>query len=89
MKIALLGGGGWYFARPIADLAASEELRGSEISLYDIDAQRADLMARMGRRLSREAGAGLRFTVARSLAQAVDGSDFLLCSIGGYWLLVE
>ena len=40
-------------------------------------------MARMGRRLSRQAGAGLRFSVASSLAEAVDGSDFLLCSIGG------
>jgi alpha-galactosidase len=83
MKIALLGGGGLYFSRPIADFAASKQLHGAEIALYDIDAERAELMATMGSRLSREAGAGLRLAVARSLAEAVDGSDFLLCSIGG------
>lgn len=83
MKIALLGGGGWYFSRPIADFAASEPLHGSRIVLYDTDAERAELMARMGRRLSRQAKSRLRFSVARSLAEAVDGSDFLLCSIGG------
>ena len=52
MKIACLGGGGWYFTRPIADFAACEELQGSEIALYDIDEERARLVARMGRRLS-------------------------------------
>ena len=83
MKIACLGGGGWYFTRPIADFTACEELHGSEIALYDIDAERARLVAKMGRRLSTEAGARLRFKTAKSLAEAVDGSDFLLCSIGG------
>ena len=83
MKIACLGGGGWYFTRPLADFAVCEDLHGSEIALYDIDQERARLMARMGRRLSGEAGARLRFKTARSLAEAVDGSDFLLCSIGG------
>jgi len=83
MKITCLGGGGWYFTRPIADFALCEDLHGSEIVLYDIDAERAGLVAKMGRRLSKKAGAGLRFKTAKSLAEAVDGSDFVLCSIGG------
>ncbi len=83
MKIACLGGGGWYFARPIADFALCEDIHGSEIALYDIDRDRAELMVKMGRRLSRQAGARLRFKNAQSLAEAVDGSDFVLCSIGG------
>ena len=83
MKIACLGGGGLYFTRPIGDFALSEDFGGSEVALYDIDRDRAELMARMGRRLAREAGSRMRMTKAKGLAEAVDGSDFVLCSIGG------
>lgn len=83
MKIACLGGGGWYFTRPISDFAVCKDIRGSEIVLYDIDRDRAGLMAKMGRRLSRQAGARLRFKNATTLVEAIDGSDFVLTSIGG------
>ena len=36
MKIACLGGGGWYFTRPIADFALAPELHGSQIALYNV-----------------------------------------------------
>lgn len=83
MKIACLGGGGLYFTHPIGDFTACKEIHGSEIALYDLDRDRAELMAGMGRRLSRATGARLRFTNAKSLAAAVAGSDFVLASIGG------
>jgi len=83
MKIACLGGGGWYFVRPIGDFALSEEMRGSTIALYDIDRDRAELMAKTGRRFSRETGTRLKFTVAGTLTEAVKGCDFALTSIGG------
>ena len=62
MKIACLGGGGLYFVRPVADFALCEEMHGSTIVLYDIDRDRAELIAKMGRRFSRTAGAGLLAT---------------------------
>jgi alpha-galactosidase len=83
MKIACLGGGGLYFVRPVADFALCEEMHGSTIVLYDIDRDRAELIAKMGRRFSRTTGAGLRFRVAETLREAVDGCDFVLTSIGG------
>lgn len=83
MKIVCLGGGGLYFVRPVADFALCEELHGSTIVLYDIDRDRAELMAKMGRRFSRTAGARLRFRVAETLHEAVDSCDFVLTSIGG------
>ncbi|NCO36243.1 MAG: hypothetical protein AUJ92_17450 [Armatimonadetes bacterium CG2_30_59_28] len=83
MKILCVGGAGWYFARPIADFCVCEDLRGSEVAIYDIDRDRGQLMAGMGERLSETAEANLRFTVPASLAEAVDGSDFVLASIGG------
>jgi alpha-galactosidase/6-phospho-beta-glucosidase family protein len=83
MKIACLGGGGYYFTRPIGDIAMQEDLHGAAIALYDIDRDRAGMMASLARRWSREAGAGLRVSVSRSLGEAVDGCDFALTSIGG------
>ena len=49
-KIACLGGGSLYFPRVLADLALEEELAGSEVVLYDIDAdpwERSDLSMKL------------------------------------------
>ena len=83
MKIACLGAGGLYFSRPLGDIAACEDLHGAQIALYDIDHERAGLMAELGRRFSAEANAGLAVDVSHSLAEAEDGADFVLASIGG------
>ena len=83
MKIACLGGAGFYFSRPLGDIAVCEDLHGSDIALYDIDHDRAEMMADLTRRFSSEAGAKLKVTVARTLARAVDGCDFAVSSIGG------
>ncbi len=50
-KIYCLGGGSLYFPRVLADLALEQDLGGSEIVLYDIDVEKADLMADLGRRV--------------------------------------
>ena len=51
-KIVCLGGGSFYFRDILADLVLKEGLKGSEIVLYDIDKERAELMAKCGKRLS-------------------------------------
>lgn len=50
IKIACLGGGSLYFPRVLADLALANEVAGSEVVLYDIDAEKAELMAGAGSR---------------------------------------
>ena len=82
-KITCLGAGSFYFLRAIPDLLLSPELAGSELVLYDIDAEKAERMAAMGRRLAPRAGTGFRVRAATELADAVDGADFALSSIGG------
>ncbi len=82
-KIACLGGGSRYFARALGDLAVTPGLAGSEIALYDIDAEKAEIMSRHGARLSEQAGAGMRVRACATLAEAVDGADFAITSIGG------
>lgn len=82
-KIALLGSGSLYFTEVIPDLIAHDELEGSEVTLYDIDSEKSQRMAAMGRRLLAEAGRRLTLRHAATLAEALDGADFALSSIGG------
>ena len=82
-KIACLGGGSRYFLRALPDILITEELGGAEIVLYDLNHDRADLMAATGCRLAEQAGTDMRVTAAGSLAEALDGADFAVSSIGG------
>ena len=83
MKITCLGAGGLYFLHPLGHIAVNKLLRGSRVDLYDIDQERSAMMAGAARRFSDEAGARLDVRVARSLAAAVEGADFVIASIGG------
>lgn len=82
-KIACLGGGSLYFPRAISDLVIDNDLAGSEIVLYDIDGEKVEKMAAMGVRLAEQAGTGFTVRATVDLADAVDGADFALTSIGG------
>lgn len=82
-KIVCLGGGSRYFSRVLADLVVTEGLSGSEITLYDIDMEKAEIMAQHGARLAKESGTNLRVRACKELAEAVDGADFAISSIGG------
>ena len=57
-KIVCLGAGSHYFSRALGDIALTEGLAGSEITLYDIDFEKAQLMAKLGRRFAKDIGAG-------------------------------
>ena len=82
-KIVCLGGGSLYFPRALGDFALEEELAGSEIVLYDIDGEKAEQMATLGRRLAEQAGTRLTVRATADLADAVDGAHFAVSSIGG------
>ena len=83
VKIVCLGGGSLYFRRALPDLLLSEDLAGSEIVLYDIDAEKVERMATMGQRLAIGAGTGFAVRASTDKDDAVDGADFALSSIGG------
>lgn len=78
-KIVCLGGGSLYFRRAIPDLLLSQDLGDSEIVLYDIDSEKVDRMAGMGRRLVEVAGT--RFKI-RSTIDLNRGSDCQSASDG-------
>jgi alpha-galactosidase len=82
LKIVLLGGGSLYFESVIGELAVTPELDGAAIELYDINARRMELMRRVGRRVVEKTGTRFTVTSTRSLAQALDGADYAIASIG-------
>lgn len=82
-KIACLGAGSLYFKYALIDLAVCRDLEGSEIVLYDLDAERAQLMTKLAKCLFSRLGTRYRVRAAKRLADAVDGADFAVSSIGG------
>ncbi len=82
-KIVCLGGGSLYFTHVLSDLAATEGLAGSEITLYDLDVKKAEIVATVGRRLAAEGGFGMQVRACSTLADAIDGADFAISAIGG------
>ena len=75
IKIVCLGGGSLYFRRVLGYLALEGELSGSEVVLYDIDAEKAERMAALGNRLASESGTELKVRACAELDEAVDGAD--------------
>jgi 6-phospho-beta-glucosidase len=79
-KVALIGGGGLRTPLLIYGLAeARAVLDVGEVALYDIDPHRAKMMAQLGEEIASETG--MRITASSKLAEAVQGSDFVLSSI--------
>ncbi len=83
LKIACLGGGSMYFARALPDLAVVPGLAGSELTLYDLDRDKAGVMAEFGQGVADRSGTGLKVRATDTLADAIDGADFAITSIGG------
>lgn len=82
-KIACLGGGSLYFPAVVNDLALNPDLAGSEVVLYDIDAAKVECMARYCRGVAERRETGMRVRATTRVADAVDGADFAVSSIGG------
>lgn len=78
-----LGGGSLYFPRLLNDVALEEDLTGSEVVLYDLDLEKVEIMAEFGRQLARTASGTLHIRATADLADAVEGADFAISSIGG------
>jgi 6-phospho-beta-glucosidase len=81
-KIAFLGGGG--VRTPLVVFGINEsakELDAEELVLYDVDAERVEMIAKLGREVVRSHGGPLRITVARTAEEAVENASFVLNSV--------
>lgn len=81
-KVGCIGGGG--VRTPLVIFGINEcarQLGVDEIVLYDVDPERARLMAALGRAVVEREGGSLRIRDTAHLEDAVDGADFVLSSI--------
>jgi len=82
-KIACIGAGSLYFRRALGDIAATQGLAGATGSLYDLDLDKARLVAGYAERATDACGTRQSIQAPDTLAEALDGAHFVVTSIGG------
>ena len=81
-KLTIIGGGGIRTPLVIHGLAQAQAALGiTEIALYDIDPDRSELIALLGREVVRQTGAEITITTPVELEAAVEGAQFILHSV--------
>ena len=81
-KIVLIGAGSTEFTPGlIADLVASEPLRGSTIALVDLKPDALAIMAGLARRIVAQSGADLRIEASTDRREALRGATFVTVTI--------
>ena len=78
-RVAFIGAGSVTFTRELlTDLFAYEDLRGLQVALHDIDAERLETAAAVARRLDADLGARAQITTHAERRAALDGADFAI-----------
>jgi alpha-galactosidase len=79
MKIAFIGAGSVVFTRNLlGDILDYPALRGAEIALHDIDADRLETAEAMARVTARELGASPTISAHAERRAALDGADYVI-----------
>ncbi len=82
VKIVVVGAGSASFGlNSLATLIRSKYLRGSTLSLVDIDAQGLEMVTRLACRLNKEWNAGLTIESSTDPSPVLDGASFVILSI--------
>lgn len=81
IKIAYLGAASFVFGPSLlSQLFVEEKLDGIELALVDPDAEAAELMAQVGRRMARENGLSATITAHSDRSDALAGAHFVVSS---------
>ena len=80
-KVTIIGGGGVRTPLLIYGLAQSQALDIGVVTLFDIDAQRQEIVARLGREIVRRMKGSFEIRTASRLEDAAEGAEFILNSI--------
>src|SRR5258708_23922494 len=86
-KITFVGAGSTVFARNLlGDILGHAELAGSEIALFDIDAERLATSELVAHRVAEALGAPAKISTTTDRRAALDGADFAInmIQVGGY-----
>ena len=82
VKIVLIGGGSYGWGPSVVgNILSNEFLDGSEVVLYDIDAEALDMVYRLALRYAEATGAATRFSRTTVLQEALDGADYVVVTI--------
>jgi alpha-galactosidase len=86
-KIVLIGVGSYVFGRDIiSDIMLYPALKGSTLSLMDIDKERLDLFTAYAKKLVQQQKADLKIESTMDRREAVEGADYVIISIrSGGW----
>ena len=87
IKIAMIGAGSVGFTRNLTgDILAYPEFKNATFSYMDIDAQRLEVAAALGRKVAAALTATPRIETTTDLRAALDGADFVIntMQIGGF-----
>jgi alpha-galactosidase len=86
-KVTFIGAGSTVFARNLlGDILGYEELAESEITLFDIDAERLATSELVARRVAETLGADAKIDATTDRRAALDGADYAInmIQVGGY-----
>ena len=86
-NITIIGAGSAAFSISLlVDLCATPGLRGSRLTLMDIDPRRLATIHAFARRYRQEAGAELAVEATTDRRRALEGAEFVICAVkvGGY-----
>ena len=92
MKVTIIGAGSAVFwISMMRDLCLMESVRGSTISLVDINADRLDAVFDLGKRFAEEVGAKVTFEKSDDRRKSLRDSDYVLNTalVGGHDLIEE
>ena len=92
MKITIIGAGSAVFSmRLVGDLCKEKSLKGSLVSLMDVDQRRLDLVHELARRYVEELGVDLRFEKTTELDEAIADANFVINTalVGGHQWMEE
>ena len=82
LKIAVIGAGSFVFGPSmVQQVIVEHRLHNVELALVDVDAEMVELMASVGRHIAQQKGVSLHISAHTSHAEALDGADFVICSV--------
>ena len=81
-NVTIIGGGGVRTPLVIYGLSQAQQLlQIGRLTLYDVDAERTETIARLGREILRQSNTGFEIRVSSRLEEAAEGADFVLNSV--------
>ena len=87
VRIGIIGAGSAIFSmRLVSDICKTQNLKGSEVVLMDIDEDRLNAVSFLAQRISDEFDANIHFSTTTILDQAITDSNFVINSalVGGH-----